>query len=45
MNKDATLNVQAGKYAGMDRFEAREQLWKDMDRAGFAIKKENYVMR
>ncbi len=24
MNKDATLNAAAGKYAGMDRFKARK---------------------
>ena len=30
MNNDATLNAAAGVYEGMDRFEARKQLWRDM---------------
>lgn len=35
----------AGKYAGLDRFEARKQLWSDMEQAGLAIKKEDYTLR
>jgi valyl-tRNA synthetase len=38
MNKDATLNENAGPYAGQDRFEARENLWADMQAAGMTIK-------
>lgn len=34
MNRDATLNENAGPYAGMDRFEAREKLWADMTDLG-----------
>jgi valyl-tRNA synthetase len=34
MNKDATLNENAGSYAGMERFAAREKLWADMTEAG-----------
>ena len=30
MNNDATLNAAAGAYEGLDRFEARKQLWRDM---------------
>lgn len=30
MNNDATLNAAAGAYEGLDRFEARKQLWADM---------------
>ena len=37
MNKDATMNENAGIYAGMDRFEAREKLVKDLEGAGLLI--------
>ncbi|NDJ77565.1 MAG: valine--tRNA ligase [Chloroflexi bacterium] len=37
MNRDATLNENAGPYAGLDRFEARKKLWADMDAAGMVI--------
>ncbi len=40
LNKDATLNEAAGPYAGLDRFEAREKLWADMEQAGLTIKTE-----
>ena len=36
-NEDATLNAAAGPYAGLDRFEAREKLWQDMDAAGLVV--------
>jgi len=42
MDKDATLNEAAGPYAGLDRFEAREKLWADMEQAGLTIKTEPY---
>ncbi|GAX77411.1 hypothetical protein CEUSTIGMA_g4857.t1 [Chlamydomonas eustigma] len=45
MNKDATLNAAAGKYAGLDRFKARKTLWADMEELGLMIKKENYTVR
>ncbi len=44
MNKDATLNAEAGPYAGMDRYEARKRLWEDMRAAGLVIKEEPYTM-
>ncbi|MEP7294040.1 MAG: valine--tRNA ligase, partial [Chloroflexota bacterium] len=34
MNRDATLNENAGQYAGMERFAAREKLWTDMEALG-----------
>jgi valyl-tRNA synthetase len=42
MNRDATLNAEAGPYAGQDRFEARKNLWADMEAAGLTVKVENY---
>ncbi len=44
MNRDATLNEAAGPYAGMDRFEAREQLWRDMEAAGLTLRKESHTL-
>lgn len=45
LNKDATLNENAGKYSGMDRFEARKALWQDMKNDGLVIKEEPYQTR
>jgi len=44
MNKDATLNDEAGPYAGLERFAARKKLWADMQAAGLAIKEEPYTI-
>ncbi|HSM56354.1 MAG TPA: valine--tRNA ligase [Candidatus Sulfomarinibacteraceae bacterium] len=44
MNRDATMNENAGPYAGLDRFEARRQLWHDMGEQGLAIRKEPYTL-
>jgi valyl-tRNA synthetase len=44
MNPDATLNANAGRYAGLDRFEARKKLWADMQAAGLTIKSEPYTL-
>lgn len=45
MNKDASVNENGGQFAGLNRFEARKQLWKAMDEAGFVIKAEDHVNR
>jgi valyl-tRNA synthetase len=45
LNKDATLNANAGEYAGLDRFEARKKLWDDMTEAGMTIKTQDYTTR
>ena len=39
MNRDASLNAAAGPYAGLDRFQAREALWADMEAAGLTLKR------
>ena len=44
MNKDATLNEEAGKYAGIERFKARKQIWADMTEAGLVLKEEPYTL-
>ena len=38
LNKDATTNENAGPYAGQDRFECRQNLWRDMQKAGLTLK-------
>lgn len=38
MNRDATMNGEAGSYAGLDRFACREKLWADMTTGGLTIK-------
>ena len=43
MNADGTMNEQAGKYAGLDRFEARKQLVQDLESEGYLIRIENIV--
>lgn len=44
MNEDGTMNQLAGKYCGMDRYECRKQLIKDLDEMGhmIAIKDHNH---
>lgn len=38
MNKDGSMNSNAGKYDGLDRFVAREQIWADMEAEDLTIK-------
>mmetsp|Transcript_12595 Transcript_12595/g.15856 ORF Transcript_12595/g.15856 Transcript_12595/m.15856 type:complete len:1062 (+) Transcript_12595:124-3309(+) len=45
MNKDGTMNENAGKYAGLDRFECREALWSDMEEDGLVIKVDPHTQR
>lgn len=40
MNDDATLNHYAGKYEGMDRYEARKAVVADLEAAGLLLKTE-----
>ena len=42
LNKDATMNENAGSYQGLDRFECRKAIWKDMQENGLVIKEEPY---
>lgn len=43
MNPDATMNENAGKYCGMDRYECREALVNDLKEAGILISIEEMV--
>ena len=38
INDDATMNKLAGKYEGMDRYECRKALVKDLEEAGLLVK-------
>lgn len=43
MNEDATMNENAGKYAGMDRYACRKALVADLEAGGFLVKAENHM--
>ena len=43
MNDDATINENGGKFAGMDRYEARAQIVKELDEMGLLVKIEDHV--
>ncbi len=45
LNTDATMNDNAGPYAGLDRYACRERLWADMENAGLTLKTEPYAMQ
>ena len=42
-NDDGTLSEQAGMYVGMDRFDVRDQITKDLQAAGLLEKVEDYT--
>ncbi len=42
MNKDGTLNENAGEFAGLDRFVARKQVVSRLETDGFLVKIEDY---
>lgn len=43
MNDDATINEQGGKYAGMDRYEARKAMVADLEAQGLLVKVEKHM--
>ncbi len=43
MNDDATINEKGGKYAGMDRYEARKAVVADLEALGLLVKVEEHV--
>ncbi|MCS6908138.1 MAG: valine--tRNA ligase, partial [Anaerolineales bacterium] len=44
LDEAARINEHGGPYAGQDRFEARKNIWRDMQALGLAIKEEPYLM-
>jgi valyl-tRNA synthetase len=43
MNDDGTINENGGKYAGMDRYEARKAIVEELDGMGLLVKIEDYA--
>ncbi len=43
LNDDATINENGGKYAGMDRYEARKAIVKELEEQGLLVKVEDHV--
>ena len=42
LNDDATINKNGGIYEGMDRYEARDALVKELDKEGLLVRIEDY---
>ncbi len=42
LNDDATINENGGKYAGLDRYEAREKIVEELKSLGLLVKIEDY---
>ncbi|WP_288262747.1 valine--tRNA ligase [uncultured Prochlorococcus sp.] len=42
MNKDGTLNINAGKFQNLDRYEARKKIINELDHLGLLTKIEDY---
>ncbi len=42
MNDNATINANGGKFEGMDRYEARKAIVKELDEMGLLVKVEDY---
>lgn len=45
IGEDGTMTGAAGAYAGMDRFDARKQVLKDMEEQGLLVKIEDYTIQ
>ena len=43
MNDDATMTAAGGKYAGMERYEARKAIVKDLEEQGYLLKVEDHT--
>ena len=43
MNDDATINENGGKYAGMERYEARKAIVADLEAGGYLVKIEDHT--
>lgn len=44
LNNDGTLNENAGKFAGLDRYEARKKIVEELKQKGYLEKIENYSL-
>ena len=43
LNDDATINENGGKYAGMDRYEARKAIVEDLEAGGYLVKVQEHL--
>ncbi|BDR70658.1 valine--tRNA ligase [Clostridium tetani] len=43
MNENGTINELGGKYAGMDRYEARKAIVEDLKKEGFLVKVKEHI--
>jgi valyl-tRNA synthetase len=43
MNLDGTMNIDAGEYEGMDRYDCRKQILKDLEAGGFLFKIDDHI--
>ncbi|NLL80571.1 MAG: valine--tRNA ligase [Clostridiales bacterium] len=43
LNDDATINANGGKYEGLDRYEARKKIVKELEEQGYLVKIEDHV--
>lgn len=43
LNDDATINENGGKFAGMDRYEARKAIVRELEEMGLLVKIEDHV--
>jgi valyl-tRNA synthetase len=43
MHPDATINEHGGKYAGLDRYDARKELWADMREQGLVVGEKEHT--
>ncbi len=44
MNEVAQMNENAGRYSGLDRFEARQRVLEDLEKGGYLVGKKDYVV-
>jgi valyl-tRNA synthetase len=44
MNEVGQMNTNAGPYAGLDRFEARQKVLEDLEKGGFLVGAKDYVV-
>ncbi len=42
LNDDATINENGGKYAGLDRYEARKRIVEELEQEGLLVRIEDY---
>ena len=44
LDQNASITKEGGKYAGLDRFKARQQIWLDMKKAKLTLREEPHTL-